>query len=60
MTRKPAVGIGGFSRDNSSDLIDRSPYIALPPRHQARLLKHCGRSTARPRSALCSAGSVGR
>jgi len=28
MTHKPAVGIGGFGRDNTSELIDRSPYIA--------------------------------
>jgi hypothetical protein len=28
MTHKPAVGIGGFGRDNTSKLIDRSRYIA--------------------------------
>ena len=28
MTHKPAVGIGGFGRDNTSELIDRSTYIA--------------------------------
>jgi hypothetical protein len=28
MTHKPAVGIGGFGRDSTSELIDRSPYIA--------------------------------
>jgi hypothetical protein len=28
MTHKPAVGIGGFGRDNSSELINRSPFIA--------------------------------
>jgi hypothetical protein len=28
MTHKPAVGIGGFGRDNTSELINRSPYIA--------------------------------
>jgi hypothetical protein len=46
MTHKPAVGLGGFGRDNTSELIDRSPYIALPPRHQAQLLKHGRRCPA--------------
>jgi hypothetical protein len=28
MTHKPAVGIGGFGRDKTSELSNRSPFIA--------------------------------
>jgi hypothetical protein len=51
MTHKPAVGIGGSGRDNTSELIDRSSYItcAAPsssPTSKAPPLPRLGRLAA--------------